>query len=951
MNSRNNVLLDNGVDTVIDVVNFLADIYKEHPDWQWPLIWTVIIVIIFLWKIVEIILPKIIGGIINVIRQRYSSTRIRAALDTAIREFTVRMQTPNWLTCVRSLAKYHINVPLPSVYHPLHFRFLGDRREYISTNIEKILTENKVFAIVGPPGSGKSTVMSLLAIAYAQETMECFLGIKEGRLPLFYSLKNLPDKLAPISNVITDALANVGCIIDGSFIKEQLSAGHCIVLLDGLDEVGDDVRRRIVVDWIIKAMSAFPKNRFIVSCRSTEWDLARLPNIPEAHILPLSNEDIVTISTNWENYCIEKTGKISEKGGHQSESLSAILQKPENRSLQSLAKNPLLLTIMIILHLNNEKLPNRKVDLYDVFIRTLLGEWDEVKNLETGDASLRIAKRLKFFQRVSLHLLEETDLNERIDLRLDPVFSFISTQLNDVINDNLNPTGFLDSVARRSGLIYNAGEGQYLFNSRGFLEFLAAKELSDTQNYNSIVRHLSEEMWYECIVQFSSLLPDATEFVTKHLLESNIRKNVFHFRILAHILKDTVSLDSETKKKSILLVNDCLTHLLSEGKIFIETIKDIYSLDPTYWRNELRCNLLEPTGPIRPEIACEVLATIEDESALNVLREEVKSVTPSVKAEIIKSLGHSLLPESMDILWDLVEDADVDELAVTSLCSHGEMVIRGCRKILDDHSSIFKKKTAAVKVLCQIKTHEAIEYLMDLMKDSPKELFHNIAVSIGRTYFREWRVEEEKIKNAFWLKGHSRYVAFIKRPLDVLLSSLIILLEFPMLIIISLLIKITSPGPVFYRSKRIGKDGIVFSYFKFRTINMVFDEATSAVWTSNNDPRVTPIGKILRRTGLSEIPAFLNVLKGDISLVGPRPERPEFHNSRLKIFPIYNNRLNIRPGLTGLAKINYIYGDSVEDEGTKLVYDIYYVSHCSFLLDLKIFVKTMFPSSFFRNGI
>lgn len=179
----------------------------------------------------------------------------------------------------------------------------------------------------------------------------------------------------------------------------------------------------------------------------------------------------------------------------------------------------------------------------------------------------------------------------------------------------------------------------------------------------------------------------------------------------------------------------------------------------------------------------------------------------------------------------------------------------------------------------------------------------------------------------------------IKRIFDVFFSSLIIILTLPILPIIALAIKIEDGGSVFYLQERIGKNKKVFKLIKFRSM-IQNAEKEGPKWAEVEDQRVTKVGKILRRFHLDEIPQMINVLKGNISMVGPRPERPEFVEKLEKEIPYYNLRHIIKPGFTGWAQIKFRYARSVLDSLEKFQYDLYYIKNRSFLLDLKILLKT-----------
>jgi exopolysaccharide biosynthesis polyprenyl glycosylphosphotransferase len=187
----------------------------------------------------------------------------------------------------------------------------------------------------------------------------------------------------------------------------------------------------------------------------------------------------------------------------------------------------------------------------------------------------------------------------------------------------------------------------------------------------------------------------------------------------------------------------------------------------------------------------------------------------------------------------------------------------------------------------------------------------------------------------------------LKNLLDKMVSLLIILITLPIWIIVPIIIKISSRGPIFYIQKRIGYRGRPFYLIKFRT--MIEDaEKFGPQWAQENDPRVTPVGKILRKTHLDELPQLINILKGEMSFVGPRPERPEFVEELRQKIPFYDLRHLVKPGLTGWAQLNFRYGASIEDAREKLEYDLYYIKNRSLILDLAIILKTL--SIILRGG-
>ncbi|NKE45426.1 exopolysaccharide biosynthesis polyprenyl glycosylphosphotransferase [Roseomonas frigidaquae] len=187
----------------------------------------------------------------------------------------------------------------------------------------------------------------------------------------------------------------------------------------------------------------------------------------------------------------------------------------------------------------------------------------------------------------------------------------------------------------------------------------------------------------------------------------------------------------------------------------------------------------------------------------------------------------------------------------------------------------------------------------------------------------------------------SRAEAALRRGFDIFVASSLLLLTLPLLLVTMLAIRLDSRGPIFYRQERVGQNNRPFMLFKFRSMVTDAEAGGVARWAIRGDPRVTRIGRIMRLTRIDEIPQAINVLRGDMSVVGPRPERPTFVAQLGEIIPHYHDRAIVKPGITGWAQVNYPYGASVEDARMKLAYDLYYVRRRSLLLDLLILLSTV----------
>ncbi len=187
----------------------------------------------------------------------------------------------------------------------------------------------------------------------------------------------------------------------------------------------------------------------------------------------------------------------------------------------------------------------------------------------------------------------------------------------------------------------------------------------------------------------------------------------------------------------------------------------------------------------------------------------------------------------------------------------------------------------------------------------------------------------------------SRLITAAKRAADVVVATIGIVLAAPIMAVVALAVRLTSPGPALYHQERVGQHGRVFTVHKFRSMRNDAEAGTGAVWARANDSRVTPVGAFLRKTRLDELPQLWNVLRGDMSLVGPRPERPEFVHMLTEQIPFYGQRHSVKPGVTGWAQVSYTYGASVEDAMEKLQYDLFYIKNLSLGLDLFVLFKTV----------
>jgi sugar transferase (PEP-CTERM system associated) len=234
-----------------------------------------------------------------------------------------------------------------------------------------------------------------------------------------------------------------------------------------------------------------------------------------------------------------------------------------------------------------------------------------------------------------------------------------------------------------------------------------------------------------------------------------------------------------------------------------------------------------------------------------------------------------------------------------------------------------------------------MDRLLDIRLDSGVTFDH--LATVYEEYTGKIAVENLRPSWLIFSEGFrkTRLLASVKRVLDILFAAAGLLIGAPVMLLVAVAVRCTSRGPVLYHQRRVGLHGHEFTAHKFRTMREDAECGTGPVWSSANDPRVTPIGGFLRRTRLDEMPQLWNVLIGDMSFVGPRPERPEFVRELTARIPFYGQRHVLKPGLTGWAQVRYTYAASVEDAIEKLQYDLYYIKNLSIALDVVIVLETI----------
>jgi sugar transferase (PEP-CTERM system associated) len=322
----------------------------------------------------------------------------------------------------------------------------------------------------------------------------------------------------------------------------------------------------------------------------------------------------------------------------------------------------------------------------------------------------------------------------------------------------------------------------------------------------------------------------------------------------------------------------------------------------------------------------------------------------------VKSMQYRFLESRVIFLGSGALAKECHQLAVSNMTTHRYRVIgfvslptEECRvpasAILPPAESLLAtaRKYNATEIVVAVQNRRGGAFSIQQLLDCKLE---GIKVTESATFFEReaCQIRVDSLQPSWLVFGNgfdqSFLRAFGKRTFDLVMSTILFVVTLPIMLITALLIYLEDQGPLFYQQERVGKDGRIYKVLKFRSMGCNAEVGTPQ-WASKNDPRTTKVGVVIRKLRIDEIPQILNVLKGEMSFVGPRPERPYFVKKLCEEVPFYNVRHSIKPGITGMAQVRYAYGASVEDAVQKLQYDLYYVKNNSLFLDMLILIDTI----------
>jgi lipopolysaccharide/colanic/teichoic acid biosynthesis glycosyltransferase/energy-coupling factor transporter ATP-binding protein EcfA2 len=920
----------------------------------WTRVALLSIALILIWEALKGLAPKALTGALSFVRRLFTERRRKATQERSIRLSTSAAAQANWINCLPALSRVSVQTPLRDIYQPLRFRYQSHEAGNSDANLQEILAQSLSFAIIGPPGSGKSTLLSILADAYARDVMDDQFLTKESRLPLLLPMRQLPEELEDLPTVLCNVLSKASCTVDLPFLASQLAQGHCVVLFDGLDESGDQQRRATVVQWLVSAMAAYPANRFIVSCRTNEWQSMCVPRLPAAYILPLDEQQRLQLIERWTQILAPISTRDQASEQNREVDSGSVVER-HSRELGSFSSNPLMLTIAVLLALRNIKIPKKTSELYSLFLRTLLGQWDRIKGSDLGASDAGVEILLRCFERLAGLVVGNDAPGMFIDASLKEVAETLSVAEGRLFGAFPQGRTNILELGERSGILTRNSEEKSAFANRALFEVLVARDLISLGQVETALAKADDELWSEIIVHLLELSRDVG--VLLRGLRATSSPNATRLRLLGYAIREAQSRGYNVDEEKAIF-SACIAHELETSSATAKLCVLAWHIEPAIWKTRLSEAIQGHDHQIPKGAALDFLAAVDTPETVGMLREvirkpivgrfapkevfgtprEVDEVSISnIKIAVANALSNAQSREAVDLLWFIAEDDEAHEVAVAHLAERGRAIFDVAIGILVDSNNSFERRRAALDVLAAVGDSPSLGFLLRFARECEPRLHFATLEALQRTQLGKFGPEEAVRVIDQVVYTRTLYAAHGKRILDLVVSSVLLVILAPVAVLIAALIKFASRGPVFFRQTRVGKNGNPFSVWKFRTMYLDAEAASGPRWAANNDPRLTVIGAFLRKVQLDELPQLFNIFCGEMSLVGPRAQLPRVAETVRGEIPLYQERIRVAPGFTGLAQVKWRYGSSSES----LIMDLYYISHCSLALDLSILFETV----------
>lgn len=768
--------------------NPLLDLLQRG-NWNWIAAYTVLLILV--WETAKNLAPKVAAALFRRIGERLRSGRKRAADERSVRQYTLRTAEANWIAALPRIAPNPFQPRLDTFYQPLRLHYEGPDRSYRDTSVTKVLSEARSFAVTGPPGCGKSTLISMIAAAYAHDTVADTFQVKDSRLPLLAPMRQFPANLKPLPETLAEILQNANCGVEAGFIRAQLEAGRCIVLFDGLDESGTLARRADVVKWLQSAIVSYEGNRFIVSCRTNEWDAMPVPGLGAAHVLPLNASHCQALAERWTHALTERPGGEPQSAAP-SGTLQRLIAEQPYSPLGSFAGNPLMLTILILLALKRVDVPKKRSQVYLVFLRMLLGQWDRTKGMGFWTSDADVERRIKLFQRLA-GFAAITDMGGRsADLTTPGLPAILTNGMDGTAADCI---AAIVEWGERSSLLSCDSPGKAAFTSRALFDFLLAKDLVERGQDGTALEAAGDQLWFEVVLNALELAGDLRQAM--QALRQGAREGGTRLLLFGYAIAESRSRGTETDG-DLELFSRFVSEAINDGQPPAALCKLAWQLQGDAWRERLEQELSGTGGSVGSKAAARFLAAVDSPETIGVLANSARTGPAELRSEIAGALESAQSSEAIDLLWflgrQLLFPSVIDQLA-----KRGEAAVATGVQILRSKTASVDEKRFAISVLAQTNDATALEALLRYGRECEPQLHFVVVGALKHSYFKRFGEERPVAAIEEAMDGRGFYLKRGKRALDVCVSSAALVSALPLMAAIALAIKLSSGDPVLFR--------------------------------------------------------------------------------------------------------------------------------------------------------
>jgi lipopolysaccharide/colanic/teichoic acid biosynthesis glycosyltransferase len=519
----------------------------------------------------------------------------------------------------------------------------------------------------------------------------------------------------------------------------------------------------------------------------------------------------------------------------------------------------------------------------------------------------------------------------------------VLTSVRSPLKEKADIVDLVFEIGERSGvLVRNSEESGYRFTHRALFEVLVARDLIDRGEEAGALAKADDDVWSETLAYLVELSRDVLPLLD--VLRPGSAPTGRRLRLFGQAIIEA-RLRGNDVEASADIFSSALMKELQDERYSAELCALAWRIAPARWKAVLMETIGNNGNQIPKSVALKFMASVDCEDFVGLLEQIVTMPGhDDTKAQIADALDGVRDDRSERLLWILAAAGGRSAIVARELLARrGGSTIKAAESILQTQYDSPYSQSTAVQILGAMAASDAraLAVLLDLVDKCEPNLHFLILQAIQSVHLKKLGREEALDVVGRIVTAKTFYAVYGKRILDTTTAMIMSILVLPIGAVLALAVRLSSPGPLVFRQARVGRDNKVFRLYKFRTMYADSEAHSGPRWASALDPRVTLIGRFMRKYRLDELPQLINVVRGELSLVGPRPEVPYFEELLSREIPMFGELHRVAPGITGLAQVEWRYGASLEDARQKFIFDLYYVSHLSFLLDLRILARTV----------